>query len=149
MDPRLCWWCMAGLTPWFSTFNVIVKYPLFIASHDRMHKIFPFCRWGNYSYLKRCHSMSLGFNSYGTQCFCFWIISNTLKRFETVVWSTPNDYASSASIWHESSWSNVFNSSSSNFFGAAERFLSSTSKSLFLERLSQCLHVVSDRAWSP
>ena len=31
--------------------------------------------------------MSLGFNSYGTQCPCFWIIPNTFKRFETVVWS--------------------------------------------------------------
>ena len=57
------------------------------------------------------------------------------KMFGTVVWSIPNDSASSASVWHESSSSNAFNTSSSNFFGTPERSLPSIS--LFLKRLNQ------------
>ena len=44
--------------------------------------------------------------------FCFWIIPHTFKRFESVVWSTSNNSAGSASVWHESSSSNASNSSS-------------------------------------
>jgi len=43
-----------------------------------------------------------------------------------------------------SGMSNAFTFSSSNFFIVLERSLSSTLRSLFLERLEQSLHVVSD-----
>ena len=39
----------------------------------------------------------------------------------------------------------VFSQILSNFFGAPERFLSSSLKSLYLKRRNQSLHVVSDR----
>ena len=97
------------------TLRVILVYPIFIASHDMIKKTFLFCNWSSCSRVKRRRSTSLGFNSYGTQFPSFWIIPNAFKRFETVVWSTPNNSASSASVWHEFSLGNAFNSSSSNY----------------------------------
>ena len=107
-------------------------------------RLFLFCCWSSCSHVTRCCLTSLGFNSYGTQCSCFWIISNAFKCFKTVVWSTPNDSASSVCTWYQSSWGNASNSSSSNFFGVHS--LSSTSKSLFLKHLNQSLLVISYRA---
>ena len=77
---RLCC-CMARLTPWASTLRVIVVYPLFI---DTMQKLLLFCCWSSNSHVTRRRSTSLDFNSYGTQCPCFWIISNAFKCFEIV-----------------------------------------------------------------
>ena len=85
MDIRHCrwYWCMAGLTSRSSTFKVIVVYPLFIAGHDTMQKnLFLFCPWSSCSHVTRRRSTFLGFNSYSTQCPCFWIIPCTFKRFE-------------------------------------------------------------------
>ena len=138
MDIRFCRWCcrMTEITPRSSTLWVLVVYPLFIAGHDTMQKTFLFCRWSSCSPVIRGHSTSLGFNSNGTLCLCFWIMSNAFKGFETFVWSSPNNSASSACAWHESSWRNASNSSSSNFFGAPEHSLFSTSRSYFLKCLN-------------
>ena len=140
-----------GLYPWPSTVRLIVVYPLFIAGYVTMQKKTPFLsrRWSSCLHVTRRRLKPLDFNSYGTQCPSFWNISYAVKRFENVVWLTPNDSASSDFAWHESSWNNASNSLFSNFFGALERSLSLTSKSLFLKRLNQSLHVVSDRVWSP
>ena len=118
IDIQLChWcWCIAGLTPQSSMLNVFIVYPLFISSHDRREKPFLFCCWSSCSHVTRYCSMSLDFNLDNTQCPCFWLVPNAFKHFKTVVGSTPNDSASSPCIWHESSWSNASNSSSSNFF---------------------------------
>ena len=114
----------------------------------RCENPFFFGRWSSFSLVTRYRSMTLGFNTYGTQCPCFWIIPNAFKRFKMVVLSTLNDSISSACIWQESSRRTASNSSSLNFFGAPGCSLFSTSKSLFLKRLNESLHVVSNRAWS-
>ena len=132
MDIRLCCrcWHMAELDPRFSTLSVVVEYPFFIAGHDMMQKTFPsqplkqlFTHDKTPFNVSRFrlvrHLLSLLLNS------------NAFKRFETVVWSTPNNSASSACAWYKSSWSNAFSSSSSYFFDAPERSLSSTWKSNF------------------
>ena len=109
-------WCMAGLTPRFSTLRIIVVYPLFIACHDTVQKPFLFYRWSSSSHLTKRRSTPLGFNSNGTQCPCFWIIPITFKRFETVDSSTRNVFPSFASAWDRSSLSISSNSMSLNYF---------------------------------
>ena len=111
--------------------------------------LFLFCRWSSSLHMTKRRSTSLGFNSHGTQCPCFWTIPNTLKRFVTVDSSTCNLFPSPASVWNRSSSNISSNSLSSNFFGAPERSLSSSLKLLFLKRRNQSLHVVSDTALSP
>ena len=120
----------------------------FFASHDGVKKTFIFSRWRSCSQVKKCCSTFLGFKLYITQCLCFWIIPNDFQCFKTVGWLTSNDSASLVCTWHESSQSNTSNSSSLNFFGESERYLSSTSKSLFFKYLNRYLNVVSNRAWS-
>ena len=79
---------MVGLTTRSSTLRVIVVYQLFLVSHDTIKKKpFFFCRWKSCSHMTRCRSTSLGFNSYGNQFRCFWVIPNAFKHFKTVVWS--------------------------------------------------------------
>ena len=132
IDIWLChWcWCMVRLTQRSSTLRVIVMYPLFIAGHDTMPKTFPSLPLFTWD---ETHSMSFIFNLYGNQCPCFWIIPNALKRFKTVLWSTPNDSTSSVCVWHEPSWNKASNYLSSKFFSAPECSLSSTSKPLFFK----------------
>ena len=74
----------------------------------RCKKSFLYCRWSSCLHVTRCRSTSLSFNSYGTQGLYFWIIPNVFKCFKLISCSTPNDSASSACAWHESSWSNTF-----------------------------------------
>jgi len=124
---RWCW-CMARLISRSSTLRIILVHPFLLPVTIWCEKPFLFCR-SSCLHMRRRRSTSLGFNSYRTQYPCFWIISNTFKHFQTIVWSTANDSASSVSVWQKSSWSNEdSNSSSSNFFDAPERSLSSTSK---------------------
>ena len=132
IDNWLCHWCwrMTRLNPRSS-----MVYPVFNPSHDTIWKPFLFWCWSSCSHVTVYHLTSLSFNLYGTRCPGFCIILNAFKYFETVVWSIPNDSASSAWTWHEVSWSNAFNFS--NFFVLPERSLSSTSKSLFLKCLNQ------------
>ena len=75
-------------------------------------------------------STSLCFDSYGTQCPCFWIIPNTFKRFDSL---TCIIWPSSASAWDQSSSSNSSNSLSSHFFGAPESSLTSRTKIITFE----------------
>ena len=88
-----------------------------IASHDTMQKTFSFLPLKQ---LFTCDKMLFNISQLQFVWYpCFWIIPNAFKPFETVVRSTPNDSASSACAYHESSWSNTTNSSYSNFFTRA------------------------------
>ena len=139
MNIRLCCqcWCIVRLTSQSSMVEVIVVYPFFIAGHDTMQKTFPFLPLKQLFTRDKTQFDISQLQLNGTLYPCFWIIPNIFKWFETVVWSTPNDSECSACAYHECSWSNASNSLSSNFFGAQERSLSSTSKLLFLKCLNQ------------
>jgi len=78
--------------PRSSMLRSIAVYPLFIT----MQKIFSFLPLNQLFTHEKTPFDSFDFNLYDIQCPCFWIIPNTLKRFKTVVWSTPNDSTSSA-----------------------------------------------------
>ena len=104
-----------------------------IASHDTVQKTFPFlfCRWSSSSHVTKRRLTSLGFNSYGNQCPCFWIIPNTFKRFETVDSSTCNVFPCSANVWDRSSSSISSNYLSSNLFRCVRTFFSHKFKIIF------------------
>ena len=70
-----------------------------------------------------------GFNSYGTQFTSFWIIPIALRHFEMACWVTPNDFANSSCVWHESLASIASNSESSKIFYFPPPCRSSESKS--------------------
>jgi len=60
-------------------------------------KLFLLCLWSKFTgYFA---SFDLGFNSYGIQFPCFWIISMAFKRLEIVNRLTFNDSASSFCVW--------------------------------------------------
>ena len=118
-------WCMAGLTPRFSTLWIIVVYPLFISSHDTVQKIFSFLLLSSSLHVTKRHVLKQ-------------LIHQLVMFFQVLQAPDIGLHRVSSS-----------NSLSSNFCGAPERSLSSSSKSLFLKRRNQSLHVVSDRALSP
>ena len=65
----------------------------------RCKNSFQFYLWNSCSQAtKRC-STSLGFNRYGTQFPCFWIIPMALRRFEMACLVTPNESANSSCVW--------------------------------------------------
>ena len=148
MDIWLCCWCwyMAGLTSQSSMLRVNHSVSTFHhqSLYDAKDLSFSAVEAAVHSWQDAVWCLSAS-----TQCPCFQIIPKLFKHFKTIVWSTPNDSASSVCTWHESSWSNAPNTSSSNFFGAPECSLSSTTKSLFFKCLNQSLCVVSDRVWLP
>ena len=138
-------------SPWFSAFGIIVVDPFFVAggrSQCDVKTIFDFV-WSSCSQTKKRRSTSLGFNSYGTQFPCMWIIPMALRRFEMAYWVTPNDSANSSYVWHKSSTSNASNSESSKTFPFPTPFRSSTSKSPLFKRWNHSRHVLSLRATSP
>ena len=57
----------------------------------RCRNPFRLCLSSSCSQANKRRSTSLGFNSYGTQFLCFWIIPMALRRFEMACWVTPND----------------------------------------------------------
>ena len=67
-----------------------------------VQKPLPFCLASSCSLVKNRHSMSLGFNPYGTQCPCFFIISNAFKRLETAWRVIQSSSASWSSILEQS-----------------------------------------------
>lgn len=100
---RRCW-SVAGLP--HDILCLVLSLSIFHSNQNTMHKVFLFCRCSTCSHVKSHRSTSFGFNSYGTQCPCFLIVSKRFKRFETIMWSTAKDSAISATLWHGSSWSN-------------------------------------------
>ena len=84
-----------GNSPWFSALEIIVMNPFFVPSHNAMQKSLPSLPFKQL-FTSKCRSTSLGFNSYGTQFPCFWIIPMALRRFEMACWVTPNDRANSS-----------------------------------------------------
>ena len=101
---------MAGNSPWFSALGIIVMNPFFKSPVTmRCRNPFRLCLSSSCSQANKRRSTSLGFNSYGTQFSCFWIIPMTLRRFEMACWVTLNDRANSSWFWDESCSSNAFN----------------------------------------
>ena len=74
-------------------------------------------------------SMSLFFNSHGTDLPSFWIFPNPCERSQMVDWDTFN-------AWVESSFNKDCKSQSSEFLGWSEHSLSFTSKSPQLKDLN-------------
>ena len=72
-----------------------------------------------------------------------------LRRFDKTFSVTPNDFADSSWVWHESSASNAFNSESSEMFSFPLPCRSSTSKSQLLKRRNHSRHVFSLRTELP
>ena len=72
--------------------------------------------WSSCSQGKKRRTTSLGFNYYGTQFPCFWIIPMSLRRFGMTCCISPNHSANSSCFWHESSASDAFDSESSKIF---------------------------------
>ena len=103
-------------SPWFSALGIFEVDPFSTPLTMQCKNPFRFCLWSSCSQAKKRHSTSLGFNSYGTQFLCFWIIPMALRHFEIAYWVTPNDSANFSYLWHESSTSNASNSESTKVF---------------------------------
>ena len=109
-----------GLHHDFFVLRIIAVY-ISIFHHPSWYdaKNFFFCVFEDNSQVILRLSMSLGFNSYGNQFPCFWIIPMTFKHLEIVDRSTFNDSTSSSCVWLGSWSSKASTSSSSSFFWLA------------------------------
>ena len=118
---NICIWlwraCFTWKYPYLLAFRIVVINLLFLTCDDTMKKTFLFVLLSKILYIVFRRYIALSIKSCGSQFPFFWTISIRYNRFEMHCWVTFHTSANCVSLWHGSSSSITFKSSSSNLFG--------------------------------